>query len=115
MRYWPVPSVTAVRIFSISAGLAASTLTPGSTPPDTSFTTPAMTACANAAVGRSTTTANKRRILTATRMLTPRFVSVFTAALYTRREAFTPYFFGLLRGLRRRNQSSVEHERHQLR
>ena len=40
MRYCPVPSVTAVRIFSISAGLAASTVTPGSTAPDASLTTP---------------------------------------------------------------------------
>jgi hypothetical protein len=32
----------AVRTFSISAGLAASTVTPGKTPPDVSLTTPAM-------------------------------------------------------------------------
>jgi hypothetical protein len=35
-------SVTPVRTFSIKAGLAASTVTPGSTAPDVSFTTPAM-------------------------------------------------------------------------
>ena len=29
MRYWPVSSVTTERTFSISAGLAASTVTPG--------------------------------------------------------------------------------------
>ena len=46
-----MPSVTAVRTFSISAGLAASTLTPGSTAPDVSLTDPAMTACASAADG----------------------------------------------------------------
>ncbi len=28
IRYWPVLSVTAVRVFSMSAGLAASTVTP---------------------------------------------------------------------------------------
>ena len=33
MRYRPLPSVVAVRTFSISAGLAASTVTPGSTAP----------------------------------------------------------------------------------
>src|SRR5579864_4287692 len=40
--YWPSPSVTTVRTFSIRAGLAASTLTPGSTAPDVSLTTPAI-------------------------------------------------------------------------
>ena len=40
MRYCPVPSVTAVRTFSMRTGLAASTVTPGSTAPDASFTTP---------------------------------------------------------------------------
>jgi hypothetical protein len=44
MRYWPVPSVTTARIFSINAGLDASTVTPGSTAPDGSFTTPVMAA-----------------------------------------------------------------------
>src|SRR5262252_1794579 len=34
IRYWPDPSVVAERVFSMSAGLAASTTTPGSTAPD---------------------------------------------------------------------------------
>src|SRR5918995_6157780 len=51
IRYWPAPSVTAVRTFSISTGLAASTMTPGSTAPDESRTTPAIEACAYAAAG----------------------------------------------------------------
>ena len=40
MRYWPLPSVTTERVFSIRAGLDTSTLTPGSTAPDVSRTTP---------------------------------------------------------------------------
>src|SRR2546428_2100798 len=40
--YWPAPSVVADRTFSISAGLAASTVTPGRTAPDVSLTVPAM-------------------------------------------------------------------------
>jgi hypothetical protein len=40
MRYCPEPSVTAERVFSISAGLDASTVTPGSIPPDVSRTVP---------------------------------------------------------------------------
>src|SRR5688500_5565601 len=55
MRYWPVSSVTTVRTFSVNAGLAASTVTPGRTAPDESLTTPAMVACANAAPGSIST------------------------------------------------------------
>ena len=44
MRYCPWSSLTLVRTFSVRAGLAASTVTPGSTAPDVSFTTPAMLA-----------------------------------------------------------------------
>ena len=41
IRYRPVPSDTVVRTFSINAGLAASTVTPGSTAPEASRTVPA--------------------------------------------------------------------------
>src|SRR6185295_11636817 len=67
MRYWPAPSVTALRTFSIRAGLAASTVTPGRTAPDASFTTPAMAPlelCADAVVAAS------RRLQTTTRAQT---------------------------------------------
>ena len=47
------PSVTAVRTFSISAGLAASTVTPGSTAPELSVTTPASVTWAQALAGTS--------------------------------------------------------------
>src|SRR5438132_14310140 len=56
IRYWPVASLTTERTFSISAGLAASTVTPGNTPPDASLTTPVIAACAYAADGRSSRT-----------------------------------------------------------
>ncbi len=46
IRYVPVPSVDTDRTFSMRAGLAASIVTPGSTPPCASFTTPAIDACA---------------------------------------------------------------------
>src|SRR5688572_5488137 len=51
MLYRPSPSLMTVRTFSISAGLAASTVTPGSAPPDVSLITPAMplACCAHAA------------------------------------------------------------------
>src|SRR5436190_5935117 len=57
MLYRPSLSLTAVRTFSISAGLDASTVTPGSTPPELSLTTPAIPldvgACADAVTGNS--------------------------------------------------------------
>src|SRR5438093_1158325 len=53
MRYCPVPSLTTVRVFSISTGLDASTLTPGSTAADASRMTPVIVACANARLGSS--------------------------------------------------------------
>ena len=45
----PLPSVTTVRVFSISTGLEASTVTPGRTASDGSLTTPVMvpSACAD--------------------------------------------------------------------
>src|SRR5437762_6351236 len=63
MRYWPLPSVTAERTFSMSAALAASTVTPGRIAPDVSFTTPVMDAWAYAVAGTITkiaTTSNAR-------------------------------------------------------
>ncbi|SRR6266545_4868778 len=46
MRYWPASFVVTDRTFSISAGLDASTLTPGSTAPDVSRATPVIDPCA---------------------------------------------------------------------
>src|SRR4029453_8540893 len=55
--YCPVPSVTTVRVFSINAGLEASTVTPGSSAPEESLTTPAMDPCARAYVEKRRRTA----------------------------------------------------------
>jgi hypothetical protein len=58
----------AVRVFSMRTGLAASTVTPGSTEPDVSFMVPAMD-CASAACGNQSKVATNtndtqiRRIL----------------------------------------------------
>src|SRR6266511_2786888 len=46
--YWPFPSVPSVFVFSINAGLLASTVTPGRTPPVESFATPVIALCAYA-------------------------------------------------------------------
>ena len=63
MRNWPTPSVMATRIFSMRTGLAASTVTPGSTAPELSRTLPARVACANADIGRRITKARSPRDL----------------------------------------------------
>src|SRR6266850_5532414 len=55
IRYWPEPSVTTDRTFSIRAGLAASTVTPGTTAPDVSCTTPVMDAWPYTSEGTSVT------------------------------------------------------------
>src|SRR5262252_1946612 len=60
MRYWPVPSVTTVRDFSMSTGLDASTLTPGITAPEASLTMPAIAGWDNAGADRK-----RRRTMTA--------------------------------------------------
>src|SRR5438034_3160036 len=53
MRYWPVPSLTTLRVFSMSTELDASTVTPGRTAADVSRTTPASVAWANTRLGAS--------------------------------------------------------------
>src|SRR5262245_5526038 len=52
IRYCPAASVNAVRLFSISTGLDASMVTPGSTAAEGSLTVPARVACANATAGK---------------------------------------------------------------
>src|SRR5678815_2999186 len=56
MRYWPVASVKTDRTLSIKAGLAASTRTPGRTPPELSLTTPVIAAWAKTVDGKSSKT-----------------------------------------------------------
>src|SRR5947207_3137016 len=64
IRYAPLSSVVTVRVRSMSAGLDASTVTPGSTPPDASRTTPAMlplsAVCARTGVGARAEHTRKR-------------------------------------------------------
>src|SRR3954452_23357294 len=70
MRYVPFSSVTTVRTFSMSAGLAASTVTPGSTAPVVSLTSPARAACAAATRGTTATSPNNSKHLASVRMVT---------------------------------------------
>src|SRR5262249_37054532 len=71
IRYWPVGSVAAVRTFSMSAGLATSTVTPGRTAPDVSRTTPVIAACARAEDGRRTRVRTPVRTQSKLRMWPP--------------------------------------------
>ena len=52
IRYCPESSVTPTRTFSMRAGLEASTVTPGSTPPDWSLTVPVRVPCAKTSDGK---------------------------------------------------------------
>ena len=70
MRYCPVASVVADRVFSISTGLDASTVTPGSTAPDASLTVPPRAAWAYNADGTRATHARTTMILAIERMST---------------------------------------------
>src|SRR5262245_23654908 len=75
MRYRPALSVTVLRTFSINAGLAASTDTPGSTAPDESFTIPAMIACAQAVDCTASKHASIKQRRTHTRIVKSPFVN----------------------------------------
>src|SRR5437016_3666934 len=69
MEYRPSPSVIAERVFSMSASLAASTVTPGRIAPEVSLTTPAIVLWADATVGKSANSAAAPRARIATFML----------------------------------------------
>src|SRR5688572_18499053 len=62
MRYCPAASVVTRRTFSISAGLLASTVTPGKTAPVASRTTPAIApaCCADTRAGNNSATTAAR-------------------------------------------------------
>src|SRR5262245_36053349 len=57
----------------MSAGLDASTVTPGSTAPDASFTAPVMTACASAAAGTNNANPTAARTFASKRIVSSRF------------------------------------------
>src|SRR5437762_6599156 len=85
MRKLPLPSVTVVRTFSISAGLVTSTVTPGSTAPDESVTTPATDAlivCASVHAGASTTQTTRMKSLAVS---PPAEIDVVDPRSFTRR------------------------------
>src|SRR5215471_8294713 len=89
MWYCPVPSVTADRDFSINVGLAASTVTPGSTAPDASLTVPASATCAHAALGRIPAATASSAVLNIVRIYST-FIS------YQRRQNVKPYSTGAI-------------------
>src|SRR4029453_8530261 len=60
--YWPCASVTTDRVFSMSAGLLASTVTPGSTAPLVSRTTPAIDPWAKLSAGSATRPTIAKRV-----------------------------------------------------
>src|SRR5689334_6630392 len=75
IRYTPASSVTAERTFSMSAGLDASTVTPGSTAPDESLTTPVIDAWAYADAGKIKRQVNPNNNPFNTRISSPWYLS----------------------------------------
>jgi hypothetical protein len=77
MRYTPSPSLTTAFDFSIKASLDASTVTPGRTAPEASFTVPVMALCACAVAGHNANHPRATSAATVTRrvMLPPLKVS----------------------------------------
>src|SRR6187402_749173 len=70
--YWPEPSETADRVFSMRAGLDISMVTAGSTAPEVSLTTPAIVACwANAAAGNKARHRNAPANMASARFILP--------------------------------------------
>src|SRR5437762_12124749 len=76
MRYWPVPSVTDERTFSISTGLDASTVTPGRIAPETSLTLPVIVDWAYARAGSRTMRASAPQSLFIPRLHTRSFLNL---------------------------------------
>src|SRR5258706_1475299 len=75
MRYRPCASVTTERTCSINAGLLASTVTPGSTPPEGSRTTPVRLLCAHATAGAQTTAQTTKEVVDSDRIRSPATVN----------------------------------------
>src|SRR6266545_1672849 len=116
IRYCPVPSVTTERAFSISAGLLASTVTPGSTAPDGSLTTPVIEAWAKAAEGIRNARSNARTKRTASRSMEASSLFLLAGCCERQREAVgTDAFANLLharrapRGDERRRPGARQH------
>src|SRR5207342_2518159 len=91
----PSPSVMTVRTFSISAGLAASTVTPGRTAPEASLTTPAipLAAACWARVARGTNSAHITRATPTTVVRT-----ILQSSCRTGLDEFSPWGIVRLRG-----------------
>src|SRR5262245_63500934 len=71
MANWPEPLVVVERTFSISAGLSASTVTPGMTAPLSSRTVPVMEeVCAAAEMGRAAINPARQRTRNKTARIT---------------------------------------------
>ena len=89
MRYCPVPSLTTVRVFSMSTGLDASTVTPGSTAADASRMTPAIVAWANTTLGSSTSARQRCRHIQDSAHYEPPYIPDSTRG-FVAAEAITP-------------------------
>src|SRR5436309_5142639 len=92
MEYWPDPLVTTERVFSMSAGLDASTVTLGMTAPEESLTVPTIEAWACAMAGMTTTASRTRIAFTNLSIVAPKAFTAPGAMFSGTEPAPTPTF-----------------------
>src|SRR5205809_7894235 len=93
MEYWPDPLVTTERVFSMSAGLDASTVTPGMTALEESLTVPTIEDWAWAMAGMATSATRTRIAFTNLSIVTSKVLTALPGALFSGNEpALTPDF-----------------------
>src|SRR5215831_18043694 len=91
MEYWPDSLVRTERVFSMSTGLDASTMTPGMTAPEESLTVPTIEAWAWAMAGMTTSAARTRIAFTNLCIVTSKVLTALPGALFSSDEpAFPP-------------------------
>src|SRR5437016_4779546 len=101
MEYWPDPLVTTERVFSMSAGLDAATVTLGMTAPEESLTVPTIEAWAWAMAGMATSATRTRIAFTNLSIVTSRVLTALPGALFGGNEPALTLTFRQGRSFRR--------------
>src|SRR5438093_646482 len=93
MEYWPDPLVTTERVFSMSAGLDAWTVTLGMTAPEESLTVPTIEAWAWAVAGMTTSATRTRIAFTNLSIVTSKVLAAPRSDVQRlRTSAYSPHF-----------------------
>src|SRR5437867_7271188 len=108
MEYWPDPLVTTERVFSMSAGLDASTVTPGMTALEESLTVPTIEAWAWAMAGMATSATRTRIAFTNLSIVTSKVLTALPARCSAAMNQRLPLTFRQGRSFRRLSAASDE-------